>query len=90
VDGGRGGTDVSLNVVPGNEVGKIVLRSRSDLTSLEYFSNFSALVSVTIVDIFCILGSVNVLVIVIVPSVLFRINPFGKDDNFINVPFIRS
>jgi hypothetical protein len=56
----------------------------------EYFSDFSAFVSVTIVDIFCILGSVSVLVSWIVPSVLFKIRPFGNDDNFINEPFWRS
>jgi hypothetical protein len=85
-----GGTKVSLKVVPGREVGNIALRSRSDLISLEYFSDLSALISVTIVDIFCILGSVSVLASWIVPAVLFKIKPSGKDDSFINVPFIRS
>ena len=73
----------------GREVGSIALRSRSDLTSLEYFSVFSSLVSVTIVDMFCILGSVSVLASWIVPAVLFKINPSGNDDSFINVPFMR-
>jgi hypothetical protein len=81
---------VSSYVSPGSEVGNIDVRSRSDLTSLEYFSDFSALVSVTIADMFCILGSVRVLVICIVPSVSFKIKPFGNDDSFINDPFIRS
>jgi hypothetical protein len=72
--GGGGGTDVSFNIDTGREVGNIALRSRSDLTSFEYFSVFCALVSVIIVDIFCIIGSVNVLASWIVPSVLFKIS----------------
>ena len=87
--GDGGGAKVSFNVGTGKEVGNIDLRSRSDLASLEYFSVFSALVRVTIVDMFCILGSVNVLASCIVPAVLFKINPSGKDDSFINVPFMR-
>jgi len=87
---GGGGAKVSFNAGTGREVGKIVLKSRSDLTSLEYFSDFSALVNIVIVDMFCILGSVSVLAICIVPSVLFRINPFGKDVSFINEPFTRK
>jgi hypothetical protein len=89
-DDGGGDAKVSLNVDTGREVGKIALRSRSDLTSLGYFSVFCALVSVTIVEMFCIIGSVSVLAICIVPAVLFKIMPSGKDDNFINVPFMRS
>ena len=46
--------------------------------------------SVTIVDMFCILGSISVLASCIVPSVLFKINPSGNDDSFINEPFRRS
>lgn len=65
--GADGGTKVSFNVSIDREVGNIDLRSRSALTSLEYFSDFSALVSVTIVDMFCILGSVSVLASCIVP-----------------------
>lgn len=74
----------------GSEVGNIALRSRSDLTSFEYFSVFCSLVRVTIVDIFCIIGSVSVLAICIVPAVLFKIMPSGNEDSFINVPFMRS
>ena len=84
VGGSAGGAKVSFNAGTGREVGKIDLKSRSDLTSLEYFSDFSALVSVIIVDMFCILGSVSVLASCIVPSVLFKINPSGKDVSFIN------
>jgi hypothetical protein len=87
--GDGGGAKVSFNVGTGKEVGNIDLRSRSDLASLEYFSFFSSLVRVTIVDMFRILGSVNVLASCIVPAVLFKINPSGKDDSFINVPFMR-
>lgn len=87
---GGGDAKVSFNAGTGKEVGKIDLRSRSDLISLEHYSDFSALVSVTIVDIFRILGSVSVLANYIVPSVLFKINPFGKDVSFINEPFMRS
>jgi hypothetical protein len=42
-DGAAAGGKASLNA--GKEVGNTALRSRSDLTSLEYFSDFSALVS---------------------------------------------
>ena len=55
-----------------------------------YFSVLSPLVSVIIADIFCILGSVKVVASCVVPFVLFKINPFGNDDNFISVPFWRS
>ena len=58
-DDGAAGDEVSFNA--GKEVGNTAVRSRSDLTSLEYFSDFSALVRVIIVDMFCILGSVSVL-----------------------------
>ena len=89
-DGGGGAAEVSSNISSDREGGSIALRSRSDLTSLEYFSVFSSLVSVTIVEMFCIAGSISVLAICIVPAVLFKIMPSGKDDNFINVPFMRS
>ncbi|MGB7635581.1 MAG: hypothetical protein WBL68_17825 [Nitrososphaeraceae archaeon] len=72
-----GGAEVPFNASPGKETGNIALMSRSDLTSLEYFSDFSVLVSVTIVDIFCIFGSVSVLASWIVPAVLFKIMPSG-------------
>jgi hypothetical protein len=68
-------------LVSGNEVGNFALRSRSDLTSLEYFSIFCALVSITIGDIFCIKGFVSVVTSWIVPAVLFKISPSGNDDN---------
>lgn len=87
---GGGAGKVSFNADTGREVGNIDLKSRSDRASLEYFSVFSALVSVIMVEMFCILGSVSVLAIWIVPAVLFKINPSGKDDSFINVPFMRS
>lgn len=85
-----GGGKVSFSVSSDREVGSIALRSRSDLTSLEYFSVFSSLVRATIVDMFCIFGSVNVLASWIVPAVLFKIMPSGNDDSFISEPFIRS
>jgi hypothetical protein len=44
----------------GREVGSIVLKFRSALTSLVYFSDLSALVSVTIADIFCMILSVKI------------------------------
>jgi len=56
----------------GRVVGKIVLKLRSALTSFEYFSDFSALVSVIIADIFLILRSVNVVASCVVPSVVVR------------------
>lgn len=57
-DNGDNGDIFSCN--DGKVVGKIVLKLRSALTSFEYFSDFSALVSVIIADIFLILRSVNV------------------------------
>ena len=61
----------------------MVFKSRSALTSLEYFSDLSALVSVTIADIFCITGSVREVASCVVPSVLFTEKPFGKDDSLL-------
>jgi hypothetical protein len=71
-------------------VGSIVLRFRSALTSLVYFSDLAALVSVTIADIFLILRSVKVVASCVVPFVLFKINPFGNDDNYISDQVWRS
>lgn len=57
---GNGDNSDIFSCNDGKVVGKIVLKLRSALTSFEYFSDFSALVSVIIADIFLILRSVNV------------------------------
>jgi hypothetical protein len=66
--------------------GSIVLKSKSALTLLVYFSDLSALVSVTIADILGRALSVNVVASCVVPFVLFRMKPFGNDDNFTREP----
>src|ERR671911_538004 len=74
----------------GKEVGSIVLNSKSALTSLVYFSDLSALVRVTTADIFRRMLSVKVVASCVVPSVLFKINPFGNDESLISEPVWRS
>src|SRR5918995_1650542 len=68
-------------------VGNIVLNSKSALTSLVYFSDLSALVRVTTADIFWKMLSVKVVASCVVPSVLFKINPFGNDESLISERF---
>lgn len=63
-------------------MGNIVLKSRSALTSLVYFLDLSA--SVTITDMFCRVSSVKV----VANYVLFKTNPFGNDDSFISEPVL--
>src|ERR671918_1685316 len=74
----------------GKVVGSIVLNSKSALTSLVYFSDLSALVRVTTADIFWKMLSVKVVASCVVPSVLFKINPFGNDESLISEPVWRS
>ena len=53
-------------------VSRTVLKSRSTLTSLVYFSDLSALLSVTTANIFCRILSVKVVASCVLPSVLFK------------------
>ena len=75
-----------LNVDTGRGLGSMALEIKIRSNIIRVISDLSALVSVTIVDIFCILGSVSLFADWIVPAVLFKIIPSGKDDSFINVP----